>query len=110
ASKNSISLLEKILKSIFKRKYIIRNDSKPKAFKFLKNNKLRFWRIFIRISLNNSSSKITAKNKEIKNIKYWKNILLIFILTFPILMLNTSIIKNTMNFEIINPIIAPIIP
>jgi hypothetical protein len=83
-------LREKILKSIFKRKYISKNDIKPKTLKFLKNNKLRFWRTFIRISLNNISSKITAKNKEIKNIKYWKNILLILILTFPILMLTKS--------------------
>jgi hypothetical protein len=81
---------EKILKSIFKRKYNIKNDIKPKISKFLKNNKLRFWRIFIRVSLNNISPIITAKNKEIKNNKYWKNILVIFILTSPSLMLNMS--------------------
>ena len=72
ASKSSISLGENILKSMFKRKYIIRNDIKPNTFRFLKNNKLRFWRTSIRISLNNSSSKITAKNKLAKIImKYF---------------------------------------
>ena len=75
---------------MFRIKYIVKNEINPKTSKFLKNNKLRFCRILIRSSLNIISPKITARNKEIKKIKYWKNILLIFILTFPILMLAKS--------------------